>query len=63
MLIDMQFNVIDFNKPEVFKNFKKALFESMVEDLVKRTITPPTESPLLLIDSINDFFNKYFLDK
>ena len=35
MLIDMQFNVRNFNKPNVFPKFKKALFAGDEEGMKK----------------------------
>jgi len=70
MLIDMQFNVIDFNKPEVFKNFKKALFAGDEEGMKKEYkrgfyLSKEDRKNKTNFQSLarNDFFNKYFLDK
>ena len=64
MLIDMQFNVIDFNKPTVFPNFKKALFAGDEEGMKKeytRVFTDKNGQVRSL--ARNKFFKKYFLDK
>ena len=70
MLIDMQFNVTDFNKPNVFPNFKKALFAGDEEGMKKEYIRGfyPSEKDRknktnFLTLSRNEFFKKYFLDK
>jgi len=64
MLIDMQFNVRNFNKPNVFPNFKKALFAGDEEGMKKEYTRVFTDKngkvkPL----ARNQFFKKYFLDK
>jgi len=64
MLIDMQFNVRNFNKPNVFPNFKKALFAGDEEGMKKEYTRVFTDKngkvkPL----ARNEFFRKYFLDK
>ena len=64
MLIDMQFNVRNFNKPNVFPNFKKALFAGDEEGMKKEYTRVFTDKngkvkPL----ARNEFFKKYFLDK
>ncbi len=64
MLIDMQFNVRNFNKPEVFKKFKKALFAGDEEGMkkeYKRVFTDKNGKVKPL--ARNKFFKKYFLDK
>jgi len=64
MLIDMQFNVIDFNKPNVFPLFKKALFsgnEKVMRKEYKRVFTDKNGKVKPLVR--NKFFKKYFLDK
>ena len=63
MLIDMQFNVKDFKKPDVFPKFKKALFagdEAGMEREYKRSFKVKGK-PITL--ARNKFFKKYFLDK
>ena len=63
MLIDMQFNVKDFKKPDVFPKFKKALFagdEAGMEREYKRSFKVKGKSITL---ARNKFFKKYFLDK
>ena len=64
MLIDMQFNVRNFNKPEVFKKFKKALFAGDEEGMkkeYKRVFTD--KNGIVKPLARNEFFKKYFLDK
>ena len=70
MLIDMQFNVTDFNKPNVFPNFKKALFAGDEEGMKKEYIRgfyPSKKDRKNKTNfqtlSRNKFFKKYFLDK
>jgi hypothetical protein len=70
MLIDMQFNVTDFNKPNVFPNFKKALFAGDEDGMKKEYIRGfyPSEKDRknktnFQTLSRNEFFKKYFLDK
>jgi len=70
MLIDMQFNVREFNKPHIFKNFKKALFAGDEEGMKKEYIRGfyPSEKDRknktnFQTLSRNQFFKKYFLDK
>jgi len=63
MLIDMQFNVRNFNKPTVFKNFKKALFAGDEEGMKKeytRVFTDKNGQVKSL--ARNKFFKEYFLD-
>ena len=63
MLIDMQFNVRNFDKPKIFKNFKKALFTGDEEGMRKeytRVFTDKDGQVKSL--ARNKFFKKYFLD-
>ena len=64
MLIDMQFNVRNFDKPEIFKNFKKALFAGDEEGM-KKEYTRVFTDKKGQVKSLarNKFFKKYFLDK
>ena len=64
MLIDMQFNVRNFDKPEIFKNFKKALFAGDEEGM-KKEYTRVFTAKKGQVKSLarNKFFKKYFLDK
>jgi hypothetical protein len=63
MLIDMQFNVRNFDKPQIFKNFKKALFAGDEEGMKKeytRVFTDKDGQVKSL--ARNKFFKEYFLD-
>jgi hypothetical protein len=63
MLIDMQFNVKKFKNPDVFPEFKKALFagdEAGMEREYKRSFKVKGKFITL---ARNKFFKEYFLDK
>jgi hypothetical protein len=63
MLIDMQFNVKKFKNPDVFPEFKKALFAGDEAGMEREYIRSFKVKGKFITLARNKFFKEYFLDK